>query len=648
MEEHNFPVKYTILKSVGSIKEFSVVEIVKSISNEIVEDYKLDSGNFIVLIKNLNEDTITRVSGSVKSINKLFDIDVLSLYDNDEMICTESFLNYDKGSVYKFKNVNDKILIADDYGNYDTVSSRYRANLLLPSKSKIVDRVIITESIVSAPSTIVGPTGDVGEIGPRGKRGETGPTGDRGLDGNTGPTGPTGPTGDKGDIGSIGPTGYKGDIGPTGPTGDTGDIGPTGPTGDKGDTGPIGPVGPTGAKGDKGDTGAIGPTGPIGDKGDTGPVGPTGPKGDKGDTGLPGKQGDIGPTGPKGDKGNDGQRGPAGENGTNGKNGLKGDIGPVGSRGPQGEPGPKGETGPPGTSTIISVKPNTFLRLNNNVLDIDYEMLSKYLPKQNVISSGGGLGEAFHTISVSGYQNLVAKYRLSDTDRNSGEVLNFVGMNGVSITSDANTNTLYFSSSNSDSSVFVGTSAPVASNGKLWYNTVEASLYIGIQDESGENNFVDILSEGFSGDVGVQNSLTLQEDTGTSNNGYTNINLLKFPVESGYKYNFKVDGIYTVDNFKTQTRWSISGPTASIVYKSAYSSSVTTTVNYTNLISYNLPNSFTGGGSIGPPNINMVSIEGYIIPQNSGDVYVTMACTGISPCGVTALAGSKIEWCKLI
>jgi len=645
MEEHNFPIKYTILKSVGSIKEFSIVEIVKSISNEIVEDYKLDSGNFIVLIKNLNEDTITRVSGSIKSINELFDIDVLSLYDNDEMICTESFLNYDKGSVYKFKNVNDKILISDDYGNYDTISNRYKSNLISISSLKIVNTpVVISENTthqpgIQGPRGIDGPKGDRGDVGPvgsKGDKGETGPAGDKGDTGPMGPIGPTGDRGDKGDIGptgEIGPTGNIGPTGPTGPTGDKGDIGPTGPTGptgDKGDIGPTGEIGPTGDKGDKGIAG------PKGDKGDIGPTGPTGPTGDKGDKGIAGPKGDKGDKGIAGPKGDKGDIGPRGDKGLDGKDGLRGEV------------GPKGETGPAGISSIISVKPNTFLKLNNNVLDIDYEMLSRYLPKQNVISSGGGLGEAFHTISVSGYQNLVAKYRLSETDRSSGEILNFVGLNGVSITGDANTNTLYFSSSNSDSSVFVGASAPPASNGKLWYNTTEASLYIGIEDESGENNFVDILSEGFSGDIGVQNSLILQQDNGTSNSNYVAIDSLKFSVESGHKYNFKADVIYIVDDFKTKTRWSISGPTASVVYRSTYSLSNTTAINYTNLISYNLPDSFTGGGSIGSTGINMMTIEGYIVPQNSGDVYVVMSCTGTSPCGVTALAGSKIEWCKLI
>lgn len=642
MEEHNFPVKYTILKSVGSIKEFGVVEIVKSISNEIVEDYKLDSGNFVVLIKSLNEDTITRVSGSVKAINKLLDVDILSLYEDDDIICTESFLNYDRGSVYKFKNVNDKLLISDDYGNYDNVSSRHRNNLLVPSSLKIVNQPsVITENkiIVEKPSVVVGPSGARGEVGPRG------PIGPKGDIGNTGQRGPTGPTGDKGDIGPIGPTGEKGEIGPTGPTGDIGPTGPTGPTGDKGDkgdigpTGPtgdkgdIGPVGPTGDKGDKGDVGSVGPTGPTGNKGDKGDIGPTGQKGDKGETGPTGTTGPAGPTGNKGDKGSDG------------KNGLRGERGPTGStgsQGPKGDIGPKGETGPAGTSSIISVKPNTFLKLSNNILDIDYEMLSKYLPKQNVISSGGGLGEAFHTISVSGYQNLVAKYRLSDTDRQSGEILNIVGLNGISITSDANTNTVYFSNTNSDSSVFVGASAPTASNGKLWYNTTEASLYIGIQDESGENNFVDILAYNSGDDLGKINVVTTSDDEQINSGTYVNINKLKFAALSGHKYLFESNIMYEVDEIQTGTSWSISGPAGIVVYKSEYADDTSVVINY-NMTGYNMPGTPSNGSL---PQINMAIIKGFVIPSVDDFVNITTLCKDASRY-VRVKSGSSLNWTRV-
>jgi hypothetical protein len=109
--------------------------------------------------------------------------------------------------------------------------------------------------------------------------------------------------GSPGQNGTQGPQGERGPAGSKGDTGPQGIAGPVGPKGDVGAAGPSGAQGVQGLKGDTGSTGAIGPVGPQGQTGSQGPIGPTGAQG---------TQGPIGLTGPAGVAGATGATGPAG------------------------------------------------------------------------------------------------------------------------------------------------------------------------------------------------------------------------------------------------------------------------------------------------------------------------------------------------
>lgn len=259
-------------------------------------------------------------------------------------------------------------------------------------------------------------------VGERGPMGPQGPKGEDGIPGIRGPKGPKGDKGDKGEAGEQGPQGEHGEQGTPGEKGERGLQGPPGIRGERGDRGEKGEpgekgekgeAGPQGIQGERGLQGLAGEKGEKGEKGDSGPQGPrgeAGARGEKGDKGDPGEAGEAGPAGPQGPVGPAGDVGPQGKAGPRGTKGQKGERGEQGPQGPQGDVGPIGPAGPAGQkgdtgeSGLLSAQYPLKYDKNKKRLSID---LSKIKPtgaagSPILYDGGGGLGEAFKTITISG------------------------------------------------------------------------------------------------------------------------------------------------------------------------------------------------------------------------------------------------------
>lgn len=272
-------------------------------------------------------------------------------------------------------------------------------------------RKVVKQVIVEGPQGPPGPQGDPGVQGPRGRqglqglKGPKGDKGDSGKNGDTGPQGPQGLQGPRGDKGETGLRGEKGEKGEPGPQGTQGERGPQGVQGQKGEKG---------ERGEPGSPGVAGPQGPQGPQGTQGEAGPRGERGERGEAGPQGTPGPQGPQGPRGEKGERGEQGPQGNQGPVGLQGQRGERGDVGPPGEPGRAGEKGEKGDPGEVGVISV--DSPLVLRNKNLSIDLREIRKIAEgvkgkggsKPVLYDGGGGLGEAFKTISVSGQSDLNA------------------------------------------------------------------------------------------------------------------------------------------------------------------------------------------------------------------------------------------------
>jgi hypothetical protein len=138
--------------------------------------------------------------------------------------------------------------------------------------------------------------------------------------------------------------------------------------------------------------------------------------------------GQSGPVGPKGDKG---EQGPKGEPGIRGDRGEKGDKG---DRGDVGEKGDKGDM------PFLSVQQP--LTLKNQRLSIDLAKLRKTIGSGGapiLYDGGGGLGEAFKFVSISGQAGLTAVQYDKET-------LTFVAGSNITLTTDPDSNSITINS----------------------------------------------------------------------------------------------------------------------------------------------------------------------------------------------------------
>jgi hypothetical protein len=162
----------------------------------------------------------------------------------------------------------------------------------------------------------------------------------------------------------------------------------------------------------------------------------------------------------------------------------------------------------------------------------------------------------------------------------------------------------------------------------------------GIQGETG--------TTGAKGDTGAQGASglparsTSTQDTVNNNatlNTLADVTGLSFAVTSGTTYYFKAFIRYTSAATTTGSRWTLNGPTTSVLcYRSQYTLTATTiTTNFA--VAYSIPaasnaSSLTAG--------NIAVIEGTITPSADGTVQVRFA-SEIANSAITAKAGSYIE-----
>ena len=344
------------------------------------------------------------------------------------------------GKTYKYKGIGEAFFFDTEgnpiilMGGRDVLDESFI--LVTPEQPKIITETIsdnkptvIVEKIQGkmGKAGLQGDRGEDGIPGVRGAKGSKGDKGDRGDNGKDGRNGKDGKQGEDGVVGQQGIQGEKGNHGEKGEQGEQGEKGLLGERGEKGDTGEKGIRGERGVSGKEGKTGEKGERGDPGSegsKGEKGDLGERGEKGDKGDEGKPGKDGKHGDAGKQGERGTQGIQGMAGERGLVGDQGEKGD---------QGERGDQGEKGDQGDSGLLSVQYPLRMDKDRKHLSID---LSKLKPNAPILyDGGGGLGEAFKFISVSGQSGLTAVQYDKET-------LTFVAGSGIDLITDPSSNTI--------------------------------------------------------------------------------------------------------------------------------------------------------------------------------------------------------------
>ena len=367
------------------------------------------------------------------------------------------------------KNYRKHIHTDDDEPVDDTV----RPVATAPVKRIIIERV--------------GPKGEDGIPGIRGPRGAKGDKGDRGERGEQGLPGVQGPRGERGERGLQGPPGLRGERGERGEKGlqgERGEQGVAGPPGAQGERGVPGVAGQRGEKGEKGDPGVAGSVGAQGPRGERGE---RGEKGEKGERGLQGERGVAGVQGIRGERGEKGERGERGERGPQGVQGLAGRDGAVGAQGAQGIPGEKGERGDKGDageSPILSVQYPLKIDKERKHLSIDLSKIKPVGGAPVLYDGGGGLGEAFKFISVSGQAGLTAVQYDKET-------LTFVAGQNIILQTDPEANSITINSigggggtGQAGTNFFYQESPPQSgiSIGSRWMDSDDGREYVYIYD----------------------------------------------------------------------------------------------------------------------------------------------------------------------
>lgn len=332
----------------------------------------------------------------------------------------------------------------------------------------------------------VGPKGEDGIPGIRGPRGPKGDKGDAGERGLPGPIGERGATGERGERGLQGPPGLRGERGERGEKGEEGQRGQQGEAGQQGAQGERGVPGVAGQRGEKGERGDPGVAGQQGSPGAQGQRGERGERGEKGERGVRGERGVAGLPGPQGERGEKGERGERGERGPQGVPGLAGRDGAVGSagaQGKQGERGERGDKGDPGESPILSVQYPLKIDKERKHLTIDLSKIKPVGGAPVLYDGGGGLGEAFKFISVSGQAGLTAVQYDKET-------LTFVAGQNVILQTNPDENSITISSLGGGGSGGAGTNffyqqePPTVgiSLGSRWMDSDDGQEYVYLYD----------------------------------------------------------------------------------------------------------------------------------------------------------------------
>lgn len=120
---------------------------------------------------------------------------------------------------------------------------------------------------------------------------------------------------------------------------------------------------------------------------------------------------------------------------------------------------------------------------------------------------------------------------------------------------------------------------------------------------------------------------------------------LSFPVLNGKTYYFVFHIAYTAAATTTGSRWSITGPTNTVLaYSSEYSLTTTTTTRNALLTAYDLP--AASNATSAETGRNWAKIEGMIRPTADGTVIARFA-SEVANSAITALAGSVVYFQQL-
>lgn len=175
-----------------------------------------------------------------------------------------------------------------------------------------------------------------------------------------------------------------------------------------------------------------------------------------------------------------------------------------------------------------------------------------------------------------------------------------------------------------------GTADPAGTNGAMYYNSGRGKFRCyenGAWRDCIQNNIAKIASDVVNNNATLN---TLQDVTG-----------LSFDVKTGVTYRFEALIPYQSAATTTGSRWTLSGPAATLLsYKSTYSLTATTvTTNFAT--AYSIP--AASNASSMTTTANVAIIEGMITPSEDGTVQVRFA-SEIANSAITAKAGGTLMW----
>lgn len=136
----------------------------------------------------------------------------------------------------------------------------------------------------------------------------------------------------------------------------------------------------------------------------------------------------------------------------------------------------------------------------------------------------------------------------------------------------------------------------------------------------------------------------------TNNNGVANtiadITGLSFAVNSGNTYWFRFQINYTAAATTTGSRWSVDGPTTSLLsYRSIYALTTTTQTTNHGVVAYNSPAASNASSAATTGNIAL--IEGFITPTANGTLIGRFA-SEVAGSAIVAKAGSVLDWQQVL
>ncbi len=262
----------------------------------------------------------------------------------------------------------------------------------------------------------------------------------------------------------------------------------------------------------------------------------------------------------------------------------------------------------------------------------------------------GGLSA--NTFSAGTYQNLPSfnSVQINGTTQFSGNTNNFINFSGINITiTSAATNTLVFSAGTGGAGAV---SSVTAGSGLSGNSTTGAITLINTQVQgitgitAGSGISVSTTDNVTTITNGVQVAMLTSDQTSLTTT-LADITDLSFAVVSGSIYRFRFVFHYEAFNTSTGSRWTINGPTTSILsYRSMYTLGVGTQTLNPAINTYDTPATANASSTATAGNIAIV--EGVIKPSANGTVVARFASEfPIAGAFIRAKEGSYVEYQKI-